>query len=186
MNYGFKKFQHDIIARALSLNKYNYLRKELYNCNVSEDKEYQTTFNAFFRVRRNKNWRKIFYTYFEENKNNKNITFDEILDYMFKKTKNIEASFCSKMLAIINPNMPIWDQYVIKNLKLKVEGKTKKEKLESTKKVYKQIIEIEKEKLQDKDVKESVNEFKNFFSEYNLSDIKALDYLLWNSREIDK
>lgn len=184
MNYNFKDFQKDVMVRSLSLDKYNYLMNKLYDCDISKDKDFQTKFNAFYRVRRNKKWREVFYSYFEQNKSNKNLTFDEILDYMYKKTKNIEASFCSKLLATINPNMPIWDQYVIKNLNLKVNGKTKKEKLESTKSVYKQIVEIEKEKLVDENIQKSINDFKNFFSEYNLSDIKVLDYFIWSNRDI--
>ena len=79
--------------------------------------------------------------------------------------------------------MPIWDQYVLKNLGLEVEGKDKQERLDSTIKVYNDIIRIENDMLKQQDVKEAVRELKEEFKEYNLSDIKALDYLLWNSRD---
>ena len=54
-------------------------------------------------------WLDTFYTYFEDNKD-RNITFDEVIDCMYQKVKRVEASFCSKMLSIINPNMPVLDQ----------------------------------------------------------------------------
>ena len=183
MDYSFKNFQKNAIIRFLALDKYNYIKEELYNCNVSNNKEFQTQFNAFYRVRRDAIWRKYFYSFFEKNKDNKNITFDEILDYMFEKTGNIEASFCSKLLSTINPNMPIWDQYVIKNLKLEVKGNTKKERLENTKKIYKDIINIENDKLKNKNIQKTIEEFKKNFPEYKLSDIKILDYILWNTRD---
>lgn len=182
MNYSFNNFQKNAIIRFLALDQYEYLKEKLYKCNVSKDKEFQTKFNAFYRVRRDEKWRKTFYTYFEQIKNNKNITFEEILDYMYKKTGNIEASFCSKMLATINPNMPIWDQYVLKNLNLSVTGTDKEDRLENTKKIYNKIVEIEKEKLKQEDIKQAIKEFNIYFKEYSLSDIKILDYILWNSR----
>jgi hypothetical protein len=154
----------------------------LYKCDVSLNNKFQTAFNAFYRVRRNEKWRNIFYNYFEQIKNNKDITFDEILDYMYENTGNIEASFCSKLLSTINPNMPIWDQYVLKNLKLEVTGITKIDKLNDTKIIYNKIVDIENQKLNDKEIQKYINDFKEYFSEYNLSDIKILDYILWNNR----
>ena len=183
MNYSFKNFQKNAIIRFLALDKYNYIKENLYKCDVSKDTEFQTRFNAFYRVRRDGKWRKVFYTYFETIKNKKDITFEEIVNYMYKKTGNIEASFSSKLLSTINPDMPIWDQFVLSNLDLKVKGTTKKEKLKDTLDVYNKIIEIENQKLKENDIKQSIKEFKEYFPEYHLSDIKILDYILWNSRD---
>lgn len=183
MNYSFREFQKQAIIRFLSLDKYNYIKDNLLKCNVSKDKEFQTKFNAFYRVRRDEKWRKIFYTYFESIKDKNNITFEEIVNYIYEKTGNIEASFCSKLLSTNNPNMPIWDQYVLANLDLEVKGKTKEEKLKDTIAVYNKIIEIDNNKLKQKDIQQAIKEFKEYFPEYKLSDIKILDYILWNSRD---
>lgn len=182
MNYSFKIFQKNAVIRFLALDKYNYIKENIYKCDISKDNEFQKVFNAFYRVRRDEKWRKVFYTYFESIKDKKNITFEEIVSYMYKKTGNIEASFCSKLLSTINPNMPIWDQYVLANLDLYVKGKTKVEKLKDTIAVYNKIIEIENNKLKQKDIQQAIEDFKEYFPEYNLSDIKILDYILWNSR----
>ena len=98
MDYSFKSFQKNAIIRFLALDKYNYIKENINKCDVSKNIEFQTRFNAFYRVRRDSKWRNTFYTYFESIKNKKNITFDEMLDYMYKETGNIEASFCSKLL----------------------------------------------------------------------------------------
>ncbi len=182
MNYSFKNFQKNAVIRFLALDKYNYIKENIYKCDISKDGEFQKVFNAFYRIRRDGKWRKVFYTYFESIKDKKNITFEEIVSYMYKKTGNIEASFCSKLLSTINPNMPIWDQYVLANLDLNVKGKTKEEKLKDTIAVYNKIIEIENNKLKQKDIQQAIKDFKEYFPEYNLSDIKILDYILWNSR----
>ncbi len=183
MDYSFKNFQRNITIKFLALNNYNYLKENVYKCDISKDSKFQTKFNSFYRVRRDETWRKIFYDYFELIKNKKDITFKEILTYMYHKTNNIEASFCSKLLSIINPDMPVWDQYVLLNLGLKVKGKTKEDRLNDTINVYNKIIEIENKKLKEKDIQQLIKEFKEYFSEYNLSDIKILDYMLWNTRD---
>ena len=182
MNYSFKNFQKNAITRFLELDKYCYIQEKIYNCDISKTTNFQTTFNAFYKVRRDKKWRESFYVYFESIKNNKNIKFEEILQHIYKATGRIEASFASKMLATINSNMPIWDQYVLKNLNLKVSGKTKKEKLDNTIKTYYEIVEREKEELKREDIKQLIKEFKQNFKEYEISEIKILDYILWNSR----
>ena len=119
-------------------------------------------------------------------KNNKGITFDTIVKDLLLETGNIEASFSSKMLSTINPNMPIWDQYVLSNLGLKVRGTTKDEKLISTIDTYHKIVELERNLLEREDVKNTISEFKDEYKEYNLSDIKILDYIIWNSRQNDE
>ena len=93
MDYSFTNFQKNAVIRFLALDKYNYIKDNLYKCDISNDTEFQTRFNAFYRVRRNDCWRKVFYDYFESIKNRKNVTFEEIVGYMYKKTGNIEASF---------------------------------------------------------------------------------------------
>lgn len=182
MDYSFKNFQKNAVIRFLALDKYNYIKENIYKCDIINDVEFQTKFNAFYRVRRDDKWRKEFYTYYESIKNKKDISFEEILNFMYNKTGNIEASFCSKLLSTINPNMPIWDQFVLANLDLEVKGKTKYEKLKDTIAVYNKIIEIENDKLKQKDIQQAIKDFKEYFPEYNLSDIKILDYILWNSR----
>ena len=182
MNYSYKNFKKKAIIRFLALDKYHYLIHKKNSSDIRKNKEYQKIFNKFFMVRRDEAWRKVFYDFFEENKNNSKIKFEDILIYLYKKTGNIEASFSSKMLAIINPNMPIWDQYVIQNFDIVIDGKSKQERLEKTIEGYKEILLIEKELLKREDIQRSIKEFKNEFKEYNLSDIKILDYIVWNDR----
>ena len=118
MNYNFQKLKKEAIIKYLSLDKYKYLNDNLYKCDT---KEYQTIFNSFYKVRRNANWRKIFYKYFESIKDTKDIKYEDIITYLYKETGNVEASFSSKVLATINPNMPILDRNVLSNLNLKID-----------------------------------------------------------------
>lgn len=182
MAINYKKFKRQTIIRALELEKYKYIMDNLYKCNVGNDEKFQKTFNAFYRVRRDEKWRKKFYEYFESIKNFQNITFETIVKDLLIRTGNIEASFSSKLLSTINPNMPIWDQYVLKNLDLEVEGTDKTERMLNTIEVYNEIVRKENEMLKGNEIKTEISKFQEEFKEYKLTDRKALDYLLWNSR----
>ena len=183
MKYSYNEFKRQAIIRFLSLDKYNYIKENLYKCDVRKDEIFQKKFNSFYRVRRDEEWRRKFYNYFEKNKNNTNIRFETILKNLLLETGNLEASFSSKLLSTINPNMPIWDHYILKNLGLEVKGQTKDERLESIINTYEEIIRIENDMLNQSDIKQAVRELQEEFKDYHLSDIKALDYILWNSRE---
>ena len=102
--------------------------------------EFQRMFNGYYKVRRNENWQKEYYAIFTEAKKNpENYTFERILRKLHEKTRMIEASFSSKMLATIDPSKPIWDQYVLKNLGLQLKGKDAESKLKNAIDLYSKI-----------------------------------------------
>ena len=184
MNFDFKfeEIQKNWLINYLGLKDYNYIINELKKVNVSTDIDYQRTFNSFYKIRRNEDWRKIYYSYFEENKYNKNLTFEDIIKYLYKKTKNVEASFSSKLLATINPKMPIWDQYVIKNMNLNLIGKTKDEQIQNAIDLYNKMVDECKNLLEREDVKKCIDKIKTLIDKYDVEDIKILDFILWSIR----
>ena len=184
MNFSFEKFQKEAISRLLAFDKYEYIIDNLYTCDISSDIEYQKKFSAFYVVRRNKKWKNQFFSYFESIKERKDISFDVILKDLIVRTGNVEASFSSKLLSTINPNMPIWDRFVLERLGVKVDHNGNR--IENTIKAYEEIIKKEKELLKRVDVKQSIKQFRELFPEYNFSDIKILDYMIWNSDRIIK
>jgi len=184
MNYDFKfdEIKENWISNYLGLEKYSYIIDELKKVDISTDINYQTTFNSFYKIRRDKKWRKVYYDYFEKNKNNDNLTFEQVIRYLYKKTGNIEASFSSKLLATINPKMPIWDQYVIKNLKLSLSGNTKEEQLKNAIDLYDKIVDKYNCLLQREDIKIVINQLNCILKKYKMEDTKILDFILWSIR----
>lgn len=185
MDFNFEELQENWIVNYFGLKKYTYIINELRNVVVSTDIDnYQKTFNSFYVVRRGKKWRKNYYDYLEKNKNNPNLEFKDVIRELYKKTGNVEASFSSKLLATINPKMPIWDQYVLKNLNLKLKGKTKDEKIDNAIALYDDMIEIYKELLKREDVQKIIQQFNSIVKEYKIEDAKILDFIFWSKREI--
>ena len=106
------------------LCRYNFLRENLKTTDVSTDREYQTRFKGYYRVRQKPPaWYEAFFLILEREKSNHRISFREVLEEMWDKTKRVEASFSSKLLATINPGKPVWDANVLGHLGLLAQSK---------------------------------------------------------------
>ncbi|SDW67347.1 hypothetical protein SAMN05216391_1147 [Lachnospiraceae bacterium KHCPX20] len=177
-----KEVLENRLATSLGLDKYRYIMEHCKETDVSKDVDFQRVFNGFYIVRRNEAWRKIYYDYFESVKY-KDISFTEIITYMYEKTGNIEPSFSSKKLATLYPNKPIWDRYVVQNLRIQLDGASKEERLRNAISCYAEM-EGWYSKFLDSDAgKECIRGFEEFLPNYKwVSDIKKVDAILWSIR----
>lgn len=106
ISFDVAKVFQDRLASSMGLDKYQYIMGQVNSTNIAIDIDFQRTFNGFYIVRRNEDWRKCYYEYFESIKNG-SPTFESIITYLYECTGNIEPSFSSKMLATIFPEKPI-------------------------------------------------------------------------------
>ena len=68
--------------------------------------------------------------------------FEEVLEKLTPKLGFVTPSFCSKLLSIINPNIPVWDSQVRLNLGLsKSLSGSKETKIVNAIASYKKICE---------------------------------------------
>ena len=160
------------------------------------DKEYQKNFNHYYRMRRDASWLDAFYAYMDENKNNKDITFEKILRYLSDiehtvrqskknptgKAKTVEASFASKMLATINPDHPIWDSQVMAALGKRIDDKLDTEdKIKACIRIYQEIEDEVASFINSPDGQECIALFDQMFPDgKRFSDFKKIDFYLWN------
>ena len=169
-------------ARSLGLDKYEMIMRLAMSTDVSCDPGFQRAFNAFYRIRRNVTWRKHYYGLFEQAKV-KHYGFADVIRVLFHETGNVECSFSSKMIATIDPNKPIWDQYVLQNLGLVLNGKTSHERVENAIGVYESIENWFAEYMQTEEALENITVFNRMLPSYAwLSDVKKIDFLLWSKR----
>lgn len=170
------------IASALGLSDYQYIMTKAKETDIAADLDFQRVFNRFYIVRRNEDWRRVFYEFFENTKTNDR-TFSDALTYLYDHTGNIEPSFTSKMLATLHPEMPIWDRYVIANLGFELTGKTKAEQIANAISIYQQIQAWYDDFLITDEARNCIEVFDRWFPSYQwLTPIKKVDFFLWSIR----
>ncbi len=164
-------------ARSLGLDRYT----EIMNGDPSSP-SFQRVFNGYYRIRRNEEWRKYYYDLFVKAKA-KHYDFAQIITSLFNAFGSVEASFSSKMLATINPDKPIWDQYVLLNLGLELAGRTQDEKLNNAISLYGKIEQWYKEYLASAEGQRNIQLFDRMLPAFTwLSQTKKIDCLLWSKR----
>ena len=164
---------------AVGITKYNKIMAQVYAIDVSADSEFQKFYNGFYRMRqRTADFYQTYYAFLEQNKGNPDLTFEEILTYLYEKTGAVHASFSSKLLATVNPNMPIWDKFVLQNLGLRTPYTYQKDRLQKTVQLYQQICDW----YESEQAKEKLREFNELFPNVDISDVKKIDFILWATR----
>lgn len=113
-------FQESLQETITGIEKYIALMTNFHQTNVAKDRSFQTLFDDFYQVRRNEDWRKVFFSYLEKCKND-TIDLPIVLRYLYiNAPKNrVELSFSSKLLHTVDPSYPIYDKKVSNYLKMK-------------------------------------------------------------------
>ncbi len=163
-------------------NKYNNLMELVNKVNVAESRDFQKAYNGFYKMRqRSKEFYTEYYRYMEESKG-KMINFEDVLYHIYNRTGRIEASFSSKLLATLNPKMPVWDVYVMQNLGLTKPSGSKEKRLSGTVEMYTKMLDWYSEFLKSDEAEDWLTKFDNYFVGNELTDVKKVDFILWQNR----
>ncbi len=164
------------------LDKYYNIQNNFNNINIEQDRNFQTKFNGFYKVRRNYEWRKIYYEIFESSRNFQNIDFEIILKSIYKKTNRIEASFTSKLIATINPNLPVLDKFVLENAGLTLPYQGANDRINIIINIYTELINKFYTFRKTENGKYLVSKFKEKYPNYKITETKMIDLVLWQTR----
>lgn len=126
-----------------------------------------------------------FYATFEKVKFDREITFENVFRQIFEKTKRVEVSFSSKMIATIRPELPVFDSYLRENLSLKVPRAYIRceVRVEEFIVVYGVLCAKMLEMIRDPGFSGVRTRFDAHLPDYShFTDMKKLDLLLWQSR----
>lgn len=165
------------LGRSLGLDRYADIMR-----GDPASPEFRRAFNGYYRIRRNEEWRQHYYDLFVKAKDER-LSFEQIITELYQLTGNVESSFSSKMLATIDPLMPVWDQYVLQNLGLELTGKSQEEKLQNAVDLYDRIVRWYDDYLTTAEAKTNIAEFDHLLPEYAwVSETKKIDCLLWSKR----
>ena len=152
--------------------------------NVYTNEEFQRIFNGFYRIRqRSKEFYTALYEYLEHNKNTE-ISFEQTLAFFHQKFQRFEPSFSSKIVATINPNFPVWDSEVLARLNLKTPNLNLATEVRFKRmvKIYDDIVSWYSDFLNTDQAKNMIKTFDEKIGTLNITDIKKVDLILWQTR----
>jgi hypothetical protein len=165
------------------LQKYLCLRDRMYKVNVSKDIQFQKDCNHFFRIRqKSETFYAEYYGFMEKHKNDEELTFEALLNHLYKKAESVEASFASKLLSMINPDKPVLDSRVLENLGIKrSRGSDSKERIKCSIAAYTAICEWYENHFQSGEATKWIKLFDEHHSEAQdtITDVKKIDLILW-------
>ena len=164
---------------SVGIQKYCAIMDRLHTVNVAQDPDFQRLFNGYYRMRqRTPAFYQAFYGYLEQQKYNQRLTFHEVLSHLYEATGILTPSFSSKLLATVRPEMPVWDQFVLKNLGLKAPYYYDKNRVAKTESLYDAICEW----YHTSEAQEHLDFFNSNFTDISITDTKKIDLILWQTR----
>jgi hypothetical protein len=166
---------------SVGLNKYLWLQAHRDTCDVRSNSEYRRRFNAFYRVRRGVDWQDKFYELLESKKG-QTVPFTEVLEDLHRTTGRYEASFASKLLATIDPTMPVIDSIVLQNLNLRLPPSASTQRVARIGAIHSRLVVSFNEFLRTGLGRHLVQRFRSEYASADITEIKMLDLVLWQTR----
>lgn len=164
------------------MKKYRDIMDLLHQTNVSTNKDFQRMFNNFFVMRSRKaKYYDMFYSFLEEHKDT-GALFEETLEYLRGAEGRLEVSFSSKLIHVINPNRPIWDNNVaVQHFKMKVPGYGVETEIRQKEiiRLYHEYCSRFYEYLDLSEGQMLLQLFNDAYPDTNFTDAKKLDFILW-------
>ena len=163
------------------LGDYRWLQARIGEVDVSKDAAFQRKFNAFYRVRRDEKWRKAFYRLLQNGKA-EGITFAAALQKLRRATGRIEASFASKLVATLDPSMPVIDKFVLKNLGLRLPKHSASDRERKMVAVYERLCATYCQLVASEVGRRICEKFCALYGEVGIKEVKMIDLVLWQMR----
>ena len=163
------------------LDAYLWLQTHRHACDVRSDASFRKRFNAFYKVRRGRDWQDKFYELLECRKGRAS-SFAEVLDALHSATGRYEASFASKLLATIDPDMPVIDSIVLRNLGVRLPAYGSDGRRSRIVELHGQLLASLNGFLKTDVGRYLVKRFRATYPEADVTEIKMLDFVLWQTR----
>src|SRR5438128_1600628 len=158
---------------AKGLDQYVWLQANRDKGDLQSNSEFRKEFNRFYRIRRKKEWQDKFYGLLERYKG-KAVCFSDIFDALHRATGWYEASFSSKLLATLDPQMPVIDSIVLRNLGVRLPAYGSHDRASRICRIHASLVGCFKDYLATVDGKYLVKRFREAYDGIDVSEIKML------------
>ncbi len=95
----------------------------------------------------------------------------------------MEASFASKLVASIDPDQPVIDSLVLKNLGLRLPPKTSHDRFSRIVDLHRDLAEWYHAQLASLEGVRALERFRKAYPDARITDMKALDLIIWKVRD---
>ena len=166
----------------ISMKKYKRILDSLYWTDVSKDRNFQRAFNDFFVMRSRKSEYYVMFYSFLEQKKAVGVSFEETLEFLKQAEGRLEISFSSKLIHVINPNRPIWDNNVaVQHFKMKVPGYNVDSVIRQKEivKLYHEYCSRFYEYLDSSEGQMIIKMFNEKYPHTGFTDAKKIDFIMW-------
>jgi hypothetical protein len=158
-----------------------WLQSQRDTCDLRFNSVYRKNFNRFYRVRRGRDWQDKFYELLEARKAQA-VRFTEVLESLHHATGRIEASFASKLLATVDPNMPVIDSIVLRNLDLRLPSYGSNDRISRIAELHSTLVMSFREFLMTETGRYLVECYRHEYADVTITEVKMLDFVLWQTR----
>jgi hypothetical protein len=162
------------------LEQYTQIMSLFPNIDVSKDASFQKEFRGFYKFMfLDENFIVDYFSFLQEHKNN-SPDFIDTLKYFQEKYDKFFYSYVSKMLATIDPNLPIWDLPVcfMLNFKNPDSELSNKRKITKAKEIYELLTEWYNYFIPSEEGCKWINFFDDIYPDSNITSIKKIDFIL--------
>jgi hypothetical protein len=166
---------------ARGVDQYCWIMQQVRAVDVSTDARFQRWFNAFYRVRKGGVWRRIFYALLERAKSEP-LTFSEALVALEQELGRVEVSFASKLVATLDPDLPVVDRHVIRNFGLRRPSPGARDRMTKEVAVYLTLRQRVADLLAGPDGRRMCDRFRAHFPHVDVTDVKKVDFVMWQHR----
>lgn len=166
---------------APGLKSYVWLQEHRDSSDLRYDPVYRKRFNHFYRVRRGTVWQDRFYDLLESEKH-QTASFAQVLHALHQATDRYEASFASKLVATINPDMPVIDSVVLRNVNLSLPRYNLTDRTSRLERLHETLVSWFHAFLTTESGCYLVKRFREEYPDATISEVKMLDLVLWQTR----
>ncbi len=183
------KFKNDVNWKRIEkgLEQYKEIMT-LFKCsnNIYKDEVFQKKYKTFYKLnaaRRGDDFYNSYFKILKKAKNEGGIEIKYVLERLHHVENKKELSFASKLLATVNPKLPIWDKNVrfrineIGDIKLKNTYSS----IEDCVKAYNSLITWYDNFMKTSDAKQMIFEFDAHFPNQKITSIKKIDFIFWQT-----
>lgn len=188
MSRVFDKFNRMDIQKALDkkemqlgVAKYIFIMDTFWLVNSYNDYSFRVIYTDFYKlsIGTDQEFRNIYFQFLESSKNN-GYRFEDVLKMLYDISGKIHGSFASKLIATVNPKLPIIDRFIKEHLELNsYYGISNSNEIINQ---YYEIINIYEGFLKTQKCKEWIYLFDQKFPNNNIENIKKIDFILWQMR----